>query len=329
MLNTRIDALENFSSLSEEGNANLNELFSNGGILKADKVKVICNELSVSIEKLMVLLLPVAETFAIAPISSFKVGAVVSAHPEDIKAYSNLYLGANFEYENLSLNFSIHAEQSAVSNAWLNGENGIAAIATSAAPCGHCRQFLYETSGTNQLPVIMPANATAIDTGSGTNTDKCSEQINSVDIQSLLPSAFGPKQLDCDLLLMEDASNNDSFNLIELSSDQLVLKAFEQAKLSYAPYTKNYAGCVIEMTDGNVFVGRNAENAAHNPSLSAFSSAVSQVALSLNEIEFSEKIKRVVLVENPTLTSQKEYAKLLLSNLTTNVELEYYQIQLN
>ena len=320
-MDNRIDRFAEISKLSLEMKSNINDSFENGGMLRSKNVKAICSELSINIEELMLLLLPVAEYFSIAPISSFEVGSVVQGRTNNFDNFSNLYLGANFEYKNLSLNFSIHAEQAAVSNAWLNGEIGIESIATSAAPCGHCRQFLYELSGTNPLPVIMP--------------DEGSKSIKKVDIQILLPSAFGPKQLGCEQLLMGKNLEGESFVLNSQIDDEFVLLVFEQAKISYAPYTKNYAACGIQLKNGSMFFGRYAENVAHNPSLSAFSSAVSRLAMSalvLSELpesklanDFATNIKRVVFVENSTLSSQKKYAELLLSNLTNEVVLEYYQ----
>ncbi len=321
-MDNRIDEFVNFSDLSDSKKLSLNDLFENGGILNADKVEVICSELSINTEELMLLLLPVAKKFAKAPISSFDVGAIVKGKSKEQDGFSNLYLGANFEYKNLSLNFSIHAEQAAVSNAWLNSETGIESIATSAAPCGHCRQFLYELSGTNQLFVIMPGEH--------------SKDINKVDIQTLLPSVFGPKQLGCEQLLMGENIDKKTFFLEPSVDDEFVLQTLEHANLSYAPYTKNYAACGIKLNNGLVFFGRYAENVAHNPSLSAFSSAVSQLAMSSLIMSQSTKsefandlvgnIKRVVFVENSTLSSQKKYAELLLSNLNNKIKLECYQV---
>ena len=316
-MDTRIDTFAEISELSEEMKSSINDLFENGGILKGKNVKAICSELSINTEELMLLLLPVAECFARAPISSFDVGAVVRGRASNSDVCSNLYLGANFEYEDLSLNFSIHAEQAAVSNAWLNGESSIESIATSAAPCGHCRQFLYELSGTNQLPVIMP--------------DEHSKDLYKVDIQSLLPSAFGPKQLGCHQLLMQETLISEMLILNTQADDEFVMQVLEHAKSSYAPYTKNYAACGIRLNSGLVFFGRYAENVAHNPSLSAFSSAVSQLAMSKSAeskqaSHLTDNISRVVLVENKTLSSQKKYAELLLSNLNNKIELECYQV---
>ena len=86
----------------------------------------------------MVDLLPLARTYARPPISNYLVGAVARGVSGD------LYLGANIEIPGHSLGFSVHGEQFALSNAYMHSEKGIAAIAVTAAPCGHCRQFINE-----------------------------------------------------------------------------------------------------------------------------------------------------------------------------------------
>lgn len=54
-----------------------------------------------------------------------------------------MYLGTNTEMQGLPLNATIHAEQFAMVIALQAGE-GIISFAATAAPCGHCRQFLNE-----------------------------------------------------------------------------------------------------------------------------------------------------------------------------------------
>ena len=100
-------------------------------------------------------------------------------------------------------------------------------------------------------------------------------------------------------------------------------KALTAARRSYAPYSLNYAGCAVKLTNGNIFSGRYAENAAHNPSLSPFSAAISQAMLSDLEFDYAN-IERIVLVEQATSVSQIEVTKILLASCTTSTELEYY-----
>ena len=88
-----------------------------------------------------------------------------------------------FEFQNAALSFTVHAEQSATNNAWLNGESGIQALAISAAPCGYCRQFLYELITASQLNILLPHSNTVLLPYSLTP------------LTTFLPDAFGPGDL--------------------------------------------------------------------------------------------------------------------------------------
>ena len=59
-------------------------------------------------------------------------------------ASGRLYVGVNLEFPCLPLHNSVHAEQFLVVNALQHGERELVKLAVSAAPCGHCRQFLSE-----------------------------------------------------------------------------------------------------------------------------------------------------------------------------------------
>ena len=83
-------------------------------------------------ESLMIELLPLAANYSVAPISSYHVGAVIRG-AENSDGSANLYFGANFEFEDQALGHSLHAEQSAISNAWLNGETSVTALAISSS----------------------------------------------------------------------------------------------------------------------------------------------------------------------------------------------------
>ena len=57
-----------------------------------------------------------AESYARAPVSTFPVGAVVRG------TSGSLYLGANIEFRGASLSQTVHAEQAALSNAFMHDE---------------------------------------------------------------------------------------------------------------------------------------------------------------------------------------------------------------
>ncbi len=51
---------------------------------------------------------------------------------------------------------TVHAEQSAISHAWLSGEKALAAITVNYTPCGHCRQFMNELNSGLDLRIHLP-----------------------------------------------------------------------------------------------------------------------------------------------------------------------------
>jgi cytidine deaminase len=237
------------------------------GQIPADEVRRLAASARTTVDALMVELLPLARTFARPPLSDFHVGAVVRG------ASGSLYLGANVEIPGRALVLTVHAEQAALSNAYMHDEQGVAAIAVMGEPCGHCRQFMNELSPEGEIQVLV-----------GRKTPK--------KLSSLLPMAFGPKDL---------GRKRGAFPVsqVELSlpngaPDEVTAAAVVAAEKSYAPYTKAHSGVAIGTQKGRVYKGAYLENAAFNPSLSPFQTAL--VALILAGENCSE-IARVVLVE--------------------------------
>jgi cytidine deaminase len=194
-------------------------------------------------------LLPKAAAFARPPISNFRVGAIARG------SSGKLYFGTNVEFAGEALSFTVHAEQSAVVNAWMSGETGIDVVATSAAPCGYCRQFLNELVTARELLVVMPNESRPL--------------------SELLPSSFGPRDLGIDGGLLQP----EHHGLASGDSDNLARAALQAANMSYAPYSKSFAGVAVATKDGRTFSGAYAENAAFNPSLSPLQAALSQMNL--------------------------------------------------
>jgi cytidine deaminase len=197
----------------------------------------------------IIAMLPQAAALARPPISNFKVGAIARG------ASGKLYPGTNLELAGEALSFTVHAEQSAVVNAWMSGEQAIDIVATSAAPCGYCRQFLNELTTARDLLVIMPG-----------------EQRRLTD---LLPSSFGPRDLGIEGGLLQQ----DDHELSMDANDDLAVAALQAANKSYAPYSKSYAGVALRTGSGRIVSGAYAENAAFNPSLSPLPAALSQLNL--------------------------------------------------
>ncbi|HEX6087076.1 MAG TPA: cytidine deaminase [Thermoanaerobaculia bacterium] len=197
----------------------------------------------------VIALLPKAAALARPPISNFKVGAVARG------VSGKHYFGTNVEFAGEALSFTVHAEQSAIVNAWMSGETGVDLVATSAAPCGYCRQFLNELATAGELIVVMPGESRRL--------------------AELLPSSFGPRDLGITGGLLQQ----DDHRLAIDEHDELARAALAAANMSYAPYSKSYAGVAVRTKNGEIVSGAYAENAAFNPSLSPLQAALSQLNL--------------------------------------------------
>ncbi|MPW36584.1 cytidine deaminase [Vibrio sp. B1Z05] len=235
------------------------------GVLSPQQVQQLQQCTSLDEQALKVTLLPFAAAFSIAPISKFNVGAIVKG------SSNSLYFGANLEFSNVQLGQTVHAEQSAISHAWMKGEQEIVDITINFSPCGHCRQFMNELTSAQHLTVQLPA-------------------ADAKSLQEYLPESFGPKDLGVESGLMSPINHGFS----SANDDPLLVEAITALNKSHAPYTKNYSGVAIETLDGTTVHGSYAENAAFNPSLPPLQVAL--VQLQMRGIDFSH-IKQVALAE--------------------------------
>ncbi|WP_309266601.1 cytidine deaminase [Aeromonas salmonicida] len=239
-------------------------------------------------------LLPLAAACSVAPISKFFVGAIACG------LSGTWYFGANMEFAGQGLFHSVHAEQSAISNAWLGGETGISEITVNYTPCGHCRQFMNELSTAKTLQVSLPDDLSAL--------------------QSFLPHSFGPADLDITDALMSPQAHDE---LVLESEDPIWRAALAAARQSYAPYSQGYAAVALLFADGRLFCGRYAENAAFNPSLPPMQMACAHAVLCGEDLA---SIRRAVLLESKNgQISQRDSAQSTLKALGS-VELEYQAV---
>lgn len=215
--------------------------------------------------ELRLALLPLAASFAYTPISNFNVGAIVTGRS------GRLYFGANMEFDGAQLGQTVHAEQSAISHAWIKGEHGITNITINYSPCGHCRQFMNELDSAKELTIQLP--------------DRDEQPLS-----HYLPDSFGPADLGIETGLMYPVQHDYQLD----SDDALLARALEAANRSHAPYTNDHSGLAIELSNGKVFLGAYAENAAFNPSLPPLQVALAQVLIHGHKFE---DIQAVALVE--------------------------------
>jgi cytidine deaminase len=233
-----------------------------------------------------------AQRWALAQVSKFEVGAAALAES------GVLYLGANLEFLGVPLSHTVHAEQSAITHAWSSGETTLRAIATSAAPCGFCRQFMLE------LPEPRPLLVLA-------------DHRSPVALTVVLPWAFGPTQLGRTPQLLRAGPHG--LALASTSSDPLAALALAAADRSSAPYSGALAGVAVQSIDGQRFIGAIAESAAYNPTLAPMQAAL--IAAHHGGVRL-EQIERAVLVElDESPVSQLDTARATLASVAPQATL--------
>ena len=201
-------------------------------------------------------LLPLATAFSVHPISGIAVGAVA------VGQSGQLYLGANLEFIGMPLHATLHAEQSAVLNAWMHDEKAVVSLYVSKMPCGHCRQFLRELTNIKSVPIHAHGKSHRL--------------------EALLPYAFGETRPQGHGLL---DSRPFSLDAAQGLPNILERRAINAAQRSYTPYSQSPEGFTLECLDGRVFSGRAAECAAFNPSVPSV-----LVALNQRNLSFSRKV---------------------------------------
>ncbi|ETX02359.1 MAG: hypothetical protein ETSY1_03800 [Candidatus Entotheonella factor] len=286
--------------------AELKEVLDKGPVIPGEQVASWVDRLSTSVGEVMIKLLPIAAAYARVPISNYHVGAVALGMP-GLNSPGTLYLGSNVEFRGEALSFTVHGEQCATNHAWLRGETGIQALAINAAPCGYCRQFLYETTTAKSLNILLK-----------TSTDPKDYSYSSSQLTYFLPQAFGPSDLGVTGGLMESESHG--FTIPQGSN--VAQAALQGANASYAPYTKDYAGVAFQRDHKTIYVGRCAENAAYNPSMSPLESALAYMNMHIGK-QAPLNITAAALVEAQSDISQKSATEATLASIAPGVSLEY------
>ncbi|HWT00819.1 MAG TPA: cytidine deaminase [Pyrinomonadaceae bacterium] len=269
-----------------------------GGAIPAAEVAQFLRSSGMTIDELMLALIPEAQKFALPPISNFFVGAVA------LGTSGSLYFGANFEFVGQALSFTVHGEQAATAHAISRGEIGMQMLAVSAAPCGYCRQFLYELTTASTLLILLPKTPPTL-------------------LTSLIPDAFGPGDLKVTAALMSPQSHG--MTLSSGADDPAVQAALKAANASYAPYTFDYSGVALKTRDGGIYTGSVAEDAAFNPSMSPLEAAV--VSLVISGGKSYKDIVDAVLVEMADSKAGQAAATSAALEAITPVPLRVYQAQ--
>lgn len=292
-------------------------------MISAAKAAKMRHASGLGVEQFLASLVKPTADLARPPISKFHVGAV------GLGVSGRIFRGVNLEFPKLPLNYSVHAEQFLVANALQHGEKKLVFIAVSAAPCGHCRQFLQELRDAGDIRVLI--------------TDGKDNQVHP--LSYFLPHRFGPDDLlskDFPLLLEprsngliaianQDVSNGGGCSNLHVdlhgevaeedieeadkkerdlmkepslrswlregkrSLLDLKIAAFTAANASYAPYSRCPSGLSFATKKGEVYSGSYMESAAYNPGLPALQAAI--VAFICGGGGDYDEIETVVLVE--------------------------------
>lgn len=241
--------------------------------------------------ELGLLLLPLAASFAVTPVSQFNVGAVA------FDSRGNAYLGANFEFSDNHIGQTIHAEQSAIAHAWQRGASDLALLVINYPPCGHCRQFINEVKLAENFLIQLPDSPAK-------------------PLAHYLPDAFGPSDLGMTQRILGSAAINvDEFD----DCESLARKAHAK---SHAPYSNSNSGIALRYSDGEIVTGSYAENAAFNPTLPAL-----QMALNTRRLQGKDwkSIERGVMVESSSNLQQRENTESLLRAIG-DIQFSYQRI---
>lgn len=261
------------------------------GVISSELVSQWCNEFQISPVELALACLPIAACYARVPVSHFYVGAVA------IGKSGAFYFGANQEFECEAMQQTVHAEQSAVSHAWIAGEVGLTDMVVNYTPCGHCRQFMNELNSASQLKIHLPHSQNNL-------------------LHSYLPDAFGPKDLNIESVLFDQQNNG-----FIPTGDALEQAAISAANLAYAPYSQAVSGIALQCGE-KIITGRYAENAAFNPSFLPL-----QSALNFRRMQGLEgyQVNRIVFAERNAILSHKAMTESLAWHLF-ELQVEYLSL---
>ncbi|KAI3714582.1 hypothetical protein L6452_21539 [Arctium lappa] len=297
----------------------MNEQISNY-IISASDAESMAESKGLTVPQLLPSLVKSAQRLARPPISNFRVGAV------GLASDGRIFFGGNIEFPGLPLHHSIHAEQFLITNLAIHGGGPkLLYMAVSAAPCGHCRQFLQELRGVSDTQIVI--------------TDQPQENPNYNPVSSILPNPFGPLDLlDQEMpLILEKHDNqltikdqpfisengnlsNGYTELLEKNEEKLKNKALEAARGSHAPYSRCPSGVALMDCEGNVYKGSYMESAAYNPSMMPVQAAL--VAYMVSGGGGYERIVAAVMVEKEAaMVRQEDTARLLLNNVSPKCEL--------
>lgn len=229
--------------------------------------------------EIMVLLLGVASAMAHMDGNGNHIGAVVEAES------GNLYVGSPYSWTGTGVKFSAHGVQSAVLNAWHQGEKKLVNLMVETPPCACCRQFLRELHNWNTLTILHASDGP--------------KSLQSASITEIPLSPVGLRVEGVKELLMEEPPRK--LALSKSDANELINFAAAAASRAYAPYSGNSAGVAIKTKRGVIYQGRYVESKMSIAGLLAVETGILNVIMSGEQIE---NIKEILLVETRGMVTQ-------------------------
>ncbi|XP_061368926.1 cytidine deaminase 1-like isoform X2 [Gastrolobium bilobum] len=285
-------------------------------VIEASEAESMAQSSGITLTQLLPSLVASAQTLARPPISKFPVAAV------GVGSSGRIYVGVNLEFPGLPFHHTVHAEQFLVTNLSMNAETHLESFAVSAAPCGHCRQFLQEIRGAPDIKLLI--------------TSEKDPQFTP--LSHFLTQRFGPHNLlhKGVPLLLEPHHNalslllNNDLPIIPNGisngyspNAELKFAALEAANNSHSPYSGSPSGVALLDSQGNIFKGSYMESAAYNPSLGPLQAAL--VAYVAGGGGDYDKVVAAVLVEKDGAVIRQEHtARLLLHSISPHCHFKVF-----
>lgn len=265
--------------------------------LSSEEVATLKSKTNLTTEELLQGLVPLAATYARPDISGYHVGSAA------LGKSGAIYFGCNIELPGQPLNQAIHSEQFAIANAKNHNERELVAIAISAAPCGHCRQFMNEMRDAQNFQILVANTAQQT-------------------LSQLLPQSFGPSDLGLSGGLLDAPAKDKAFTM----DYSLKTLGHIAAWNSYAPYTKCKSGVALQTPEGRIYSGSYLENVAFNPSLSPLQVAL--VALISDNRTYDEIVDVLLTEQEKGAISQEATTRAILKTIAPSARFHVRHIDL-
>ncbi|KAK8472802.1 hypothetical protein PHAVU_002G304000 [Phaseolus vulgaris] len=275
-------------------------------LIDPSEALALADSAAITLPELLPRLVPAAQSLARPPISNFPVAAV------GLGPSGRIFVGVNLEFPGLPLHHSVHAEQFLLCNLSLNAEANLASFAVSAAPCGHCRQFLQELRAASDVNILVTSHATPQFTPL---SDFLPHQFGPHDLLSLRTPLLLEPHHNALTLLPSHAANDAALSNGHLHNHKLKNAALDAANKSHAPYTASPSGVALLDRQGNLYKGSYLESAAFNPSLGPVQAAL-VAFVAAGGGDYHQIVDAVLVEKEDAAVKQEHTARLLLHSIS-------------